>query len=114
MGWASNERGAIKWVVDKDGQHISAWRLTHLLSAGRTRSAPHFAMASTISEQTCYTIVREDTSEGPSSQELRNALQKGTDEVKLDTLRTIIVSTLNGNPHVSVALVILDVANAIG
>ncbi|GAB1525681.1 coatomer subunit beta [Rhizoctonia solani] len=56
-------------------------------------------MASTIAEQTCYTVVREDTSEGPTSQELRNALQKGTDETKLETLRTIIISTLNGNPH---------------
>jgi coatomer subunit beta len=61
-------------------------------------------MASTVSEQTCYTVVREDTSEGPSSQDLRNALQKGTDETKLETLRTIIVSTLNGNPHVSMTL----------
>ncbi|KAG9079450.1 coatomer subunit beta, partial [Ceratobasidium sp. UAMH 11750] len=57
-------------------------------------------MASTILEQTCYTVVREDTNEGPNSQELRNALQKGTGETKLEMLRTIIASTLNGNPHI--------------
>ncbi|KEP47545.1 coatomer subunit beta [Rhizoctonia solani 123E] len=65
-------------------------------------------MASTIAEQTCYTVVREDTSEGPSSQELRNSLQKGTDEVKLETLRTIIVSTLNGNPHPTLLMPIIQ------
>ena len=55
-----------------------------------------------MAEQACYTVVREDSSEGPTSQDLRNALQKGTDEAKIETLRTIIVSTLNGNPHVRV------------
>ncbi|CAE6454476.1 unnamed protein product [Rhizoctonia solani] len=65
-------------------------------------------MASTISEQTCYTVVREDTSEGPTSQELRNSLQKGTDEAKLETLRTIIVSTLNGNPHPTLLMPIIQ------
>ncbi|KAG8712741.1 coatomer subunit beta [Ceratobasidium sp. 423] len=65
-------------------------------------------MASTIAEQTCYTVVREDTTEGPTSQELRNALQKGTDETKLETLRTIIVSTLNGNPHPTLLMPIIQ------
>ncbi|KAH9942945.1 coatomer protein [Amylocystis lapponica] len=51
------------------------------------------------SEASCYTIVYEDSSESPSTQDLRNALQKGTDEVKLDTLRKIIISTINGNPQ---------------
>lgn len=57
----------------------------------------------TMAEQACYTVVREDSSEGPTTQDLRNALQKGTDETKIETLRTIIVSTLNGNPHVRVS-----------
>ncbi|KAG8741246.1 hypothetical protein FRC10_003126 [Ceratobasidium sp. 414] len=51
-------------------------------------------MASTISEQMCYTVVCEGMND---SQDLRNALQKRTDEAKLEILRTIIVSTLNGN-----------------
>ena len=45
----------------------------------------------------CYTVVFEDSSESPSIQELRSGLEKGSDEVKFDTLRRIIVSTINGN-----------------
>ena len=51
-------------------------------------------------EAACYTIVYEDSSEAPSTQDLRNALQKGSDEVKIDTLRKIIVLTINGNSQV--------------
>ncbi|THH02347.1 hypothetical protein EW026_g507 [Hermanssonia centrifuga] len=51
------------------------------------------------SETSCYTVVTEDNTETPSTQDLRSALQKGSDEVKLDTLRKIIVSTINGNPQ---------------
>ncbi len=51
-------------------------------------------------DASCYTLVFEDASETPTTQELRSALQKGSDEVKFDTLRKIIVSTLNGNPQV--------------
>ena len=51
-------------------------------------------------EASCYTVVTEDNTETPSTQDLRTALQKGSDEVKLDTLRKIIVSTVNGNPQV--------------
>jgi hypothetical protein len=51
-------------------------------------------------EATCYTVVYEDSSEAPSTQDLRNALQKGSDEVKIDTLRKIIVLTINGNSQV--------------
>lgn len=50
---------------------------------------------------TCYTIVHDDLADSPSSQDLRAALQKGSDEVKLETMRRIIVSTLNGQGHVS-------------
>lgn len=51
-------------------------------------------------EAPCYTVVFDDSSETPSTQDLRSALQKGTDEAKFDTLRKIIVSTINGNPQV--------------
>lgn len=51
-------------------------------------------------EASCYTVISEDGSEIPSTSDLRSALQKGSDEVKLDTLRKIIVSTINGNPQV--------------
>lgn len=48
-------------------------------------------------EQPCYTVVVDDGSEVPSTQELRSALEKGTDDVKIETLRKIIITTLNGN-----------------
>ena len=51
-------------------------------------------------DATCFTVVFEDPSELPTTQELRTALQKGSDEVKLETLRKIVVATLNGSPHV--------------
>jgi hypothetical protein len=52
------------------------------------------------SESPCYTVVFDSSSESPSLQELRAGLEKGSDEVKIDTLRKILVSTINGNPHV--------------
>ena len=58
-------------------------------------------------EAPCYTLVFEDASETPTTQELRSALQKGSDEVKFDTLRKIIVSTINGNPQVRLASFVL-------
>lgn len=53
------------------------------------------------SDSSCYTIVFESSAEYPSVAELRSGLEKGSDEVKIDTLRKIIVSTINGNPQVS-------------
>ena len=49
---------------------------------------------------TCHTVVFDDSSETPSAQELRNSLASGTDEVKLDTLRKVIVATINWNSFV--------------
>ncbi|KZT30989.1 coatomer protein [Neolentinus lepideus HHB14362 ss-1] len=59
-------------------------------------------------EATCYTIVHEDFTESPTTQELRNALQKGSDEVKLETLRRIITSTINGNPQPQLLMPIIQ------
>ncbi|TEB32452.1 coatomer beta subunit [Coprinellus micaceus] len=50
-------------------------------------------------DTTCYTVVFENAAEYPSTNDLRSALQKGSDEVKIDTLRKIIISTINGNPQ---------------
>jgi hypothetical protein len=55
------------------------------------------ATMSASADTSCYTVVFEDSSESPSVQELRSGLEKGSDEVKFDTLRKIIVSTINGN-----------------
>lgn len=53
---------------------------------------------------TCYTIVNDDSlldsGAAPSIPDLRNALQKGSDEVKMDTMRRVIVGTLNGQNYV--------------
>ncbi|KAH8094620.1 coatomer protein [Cristinia sonorae] len=59
-------------------------------------------------ESSCYTVVSEDSSETPSTSDLRTALQKGTDEVKLDTLRKIIVSTINGNPQPTLLMPVIQ------
>ena len=56
---------------------------------------------SSSSDSSCYTVIFESTAEYPSAAELRSGLEKGSDEVKIDTLRKIIVSTINGNPQVS-------------
>lgn len=69
---------------------------------------------SSSSETSCYTVVFEDSSESPSTQELRASLEKGTDEAKIDTLRRIIVSTINGNAHVREGCSILGSSNADG
>ena len=51
-------------------------------------------------EASCYTVVSDDGTEIPSTQELRQALEKGTDEVKIETLRQIVVATINGTQMV--------------
>ena len=46
-----------------------------------------------------YSLVHQDnTADQPSLQELKLQLEKGTDETKLETMRTVITIMLNGNP----------------
>ncbi|KAG6333321.1 hypothetical protein ID866_5769 [Astraeus odoratus] len=59
-------------------------------------------------EAPCYTVVFEDNTETPSTQELRSALEKGTDDDKLEALRKIIVATINGNPQASLLMPIIQ------
>ncbi|KIM19845.1 hypothetical protein M408DRAFT_334243 [Serendipita vermifera MAFF 305830] len=59
-------------------------------------------------EQACYTVVQDDGSEVPSSQEMRSALEKGSDELKIETLRKIIITTLNGNDQPNVLMPIIQ------
>ncbi|KAF8131427.1 adaptin N terminal region-domain-containing protein [Boletus edulis] len=61
-----------------------------------------------LGESPCYTVVFEDTAETPSTQELRSALEKGSDEDKLDTLRRIIVATINGNPQPTLLMPVIQ------
>ncbi|KAF5312232.1 hypothetical protein D9619_002508 [Psilocybe cf. subviscida] len=60
------------------------------------------------SDSSCYTVVFESTAEYPSAAELRSGLEKGSDEVKIDTLRKIIVSTINGNPQPTLMMPIIQ------
>ncbi|KAJ5798829.1 uncharacterized protein N7503_006334 [Penicillium pulvis] len=49
--------------------------------------------------ENAYSLVHMDnTADQPTLQELRLQLEKGNDETKLDTMRTIITILLNGNP----------------
>ncbi|KAJ8490034.1 hypothetical protein ONZ45_g13354 [Pleurotus djamor] len=56
----------------------------------------------------CYTVVLESATETLSTQELRSGLEKGSDEVKQETLRKIIVSTINGNPQPTLLMPIIQ------
>ncbi|KAL4064123.1 adaptin N terminal region-domain-containing protein [Scleroderma yunnanense] len=59
-------------------------------------------------EAPCYTVVFEDKTETPSTQELRSALEKGSDEDKLDALRKMVVATINGNPQPTLLMPIIQ------
>ncbi|KAK7686605.1 hypothetical protein QCA50_010205 [Cerrena zonata] len=60
------------------------------------------------SEASSWTVIAEDNTETPSTSDLRSALQKGSDDVKLDTLRKIIVSTINGNHQPALLMPIIQ------
>jgi coatomer subunit beta len=49
-----------------------------------------------------WTFVAEPSEgvEYPPASDLRAALQKGSDDTRLEILRRIITATLNGNPYV--------------
>ncbi|KAG6813715.1 hypothetical protein H0H92_008123 [Tricholoma furcatifolium] len=59
-------------------------------------------------DSSCYTIVLESSAEHPSTAELRSGLEKGSEEVKLDTLRKIIISTINGNAQPTLMMPIIQ------
>lgn len=62
------------------------------------------------SDPSAYTLVASDAGYrlDLSAQELRKNLQSNNDAVKLETLRAIIVSTLNGEPHASLLMPIIQ------
>ncbi|KAG5644963.1 hypothetical protein DXG03_007333 [Asterophora parasitica] len=62
----------------------------------------------TSADSSCYTVVFESSAEYPSAAELRSGLEKGSDEVKLDTLRKIVISTINGNPQPTLMMPIIQ------
>lgn len=52
--------------------------------------------------------VDDDSQNSPTTQELKTALEKGTDETRLDILRSVIVSTLNGQAHPQLLMPIIQ------
>src|SRR2546429_468182 len=51
-----------------------------------------------MASDTCYTIIHQDDStDQPSLQELKSALEKGSEEVKIETMKKILVTMLNGD-----------------
>ncbi|KAF3928846.1 hypothetical protein ABW20_dc0101008 [Dactylellina cionopaga] len=49
--------------------------------------------------ESTYTLVHQDNaSDIPSQQDLKNQLEKGTDEAKMETMKRILVVMLNGDP----------------
>ncbi|KAF9516542.1 hypothetical protein BS47DRAFT_1380944 [Hydnum rufescens UP504] len=63
---------------------------------------------SSSADPSSFTIVWEDASEVPTTQELRQGLEKGSDEVKLETLRRIITATLSGSPQPQLLMPIIQ------
>ncbi|TRM64190.1 adaptin N terminal region-domain-containing protein [Schizophyllum amplum] len=61
-----------------------------------------------VADAPCYTVVNELVGEYPSASDLRASLQKGSDEAKIDTLKKIIVSTINGNPQPTLLMPIIQ------
>lgn len=55
-----------------------------------------------------YTVVAPDEGIDLPTQELREHLQRGSDDVKLETLRRIIVATLNGSPQPTLLMPIIQ------
>ncbi|CAG8443026.1 1048_t:CDS:10 [Acaulospora colombiana] len=52
-----------------------------------------------MATEACYTIIHQDDSlDQPSLQELKTALEKGSEEAKIDTMKKILVTMLNGDP----------------
>ena len=52
------------------------------------------------STSTCWTIAHQDdvSDQAADVQSLRNALEKGNEDVKLQTMQKILIIMLNGNP----------------
>ncbi|KAI5474319.1 coatomer protein complex, subunit beta [Pseudohyphozyma bogoriensis] len=56
-----------------------------------------------------FTLVAEEQDVYPhTAQDLRAALEKGSDDLKLETLRRIIISTLNGQPQPTLLMPIIQ------
>ncbi len=79
-------------------QRVGASSFDNLSTTTTSSTSSSTTMAS--SDSSCYSVVFEDSSETPTTQDLRTSLEKPNDDVKFDTLRKIIVATINGNSQV--------------
>ena len=59
-------------------------------------------------EQPAYTIINWELGEIPTTSDLKSQLEKGSDEVKLEALKTIIVLTLNGQSQPQLLMPIIQ------
>lgn len=58
--------------------------------------------------ENAYSLVHQDnTADQPSLQDLRNQLEKGTDESKVETMKRILTVMLNGDPMPSLLMHII-------
>ncbi|TIC05155.1 Coatomer, beta subunit [Wallemia mellicola] len=55
-----------------------------------------------------YTLINYEITEIPTTQELRQGLEKGSDQIKLDTLKKIILLTLNGQSQPDLLMPIIQ------
>ena len=86
------------WIFQGQRVHCLRPRCVVLCCVSRVASQPASRMTS--STATCWTIVHQDDSSDQSSdvQSLRNALEKGSEDVKIQTMQKILILMLNGNP----------------
>lgn len=58
--------------------------------------------------ESSYSLVHQDnSSDTPSLQDLRNQLEKGTDDTKVETMKRILTVMLNGDPMPSLLMHII-------
>ena len=58
--------------------------------------------------ENAYSLVHQDnTADQPSQQEIKNQLEKGTDDTKVETMKRILTIMLNGDPMPGVLMHII-------
>ncbi|RUP49758.1 adaptin N terminal region-domain-containing protein [Jimgerdemannia flammicorona] len=52
-----------------------------------------------MAQDLCYTIIhQDDTTDQPSLQEFKTSFEKGSDEAKIETMKKLLITMLNGDP----------------
>jgi coatomer subunit beta len=59
-------------------------------------------------QEACYTIIHQDDNDEDTRVEtIKSRLEKGSDEVKIDTMKKILVTMLNGDPLDSLLMYVI-------